>query len=111
MCYFQVAYYYKILRDTLSFPLYVLEPPCISLDSLQGHTLASNKVIILTSTHYINQGNNVLLSVGTPTPNSLRSSWDFLPRRSIDMLVGLAPSTFMVLKGGPDDKMSPQSLF
>ena len=31
VCSFQVAYYYRLLRDTLIFPLYVLEPPHASL--------------------------------------------------------------------------------
>ena len=92
VCSFHVAYYYKLLRDIFHFPLYVLEPPCISFDSLQGHTLSSDKHITLTFVHYHSQGITILPTVGTPTPNSLRSSWDFLPRRSTDMLVGPTPS-------------------
>lgn len=74
MCSFQDVYCYRLLRDTLLFPFCVLEPPCISLDSLQGHTLASNKVIILTFARYRGQGTTLLLTIGTPTPNCLRSS-------------------------------------
>jgi len=76
VCSFQVAYYYRLLRDTLPFPLYALEPPCISLDSLQGHTLFSDKDITLTSMRYHSQGIALLPTAGTPTPNGLRSSWD-----------------------------------
>lgn len=67
--------------------------PCISPDLLQGHTLASNKYILLTSTHYRSKGINLLPTSGTPTPNGLRLSWDFLSRRSLDILVGPTPST------------------
>jgi len=41
----------------------------------------------------------------------MRSNWDFLLGTSPDMLAGLAPSTFMVLEGGPDDKLCPPILF
>ena len=77
------------------FPLTcVRTSPHISLNSLQGHTLASDKDIFLTSVRYCNQGIASLLIVGTPTPNNLRSSWDFLPRISLDMLAGPTSSTF-----------------
>jgi len=108
---FEVAYYYRLLRDTLPFPLLVLEHLCISLEFLQGNTLAFDKDIKLTSACYRSQGIALLPTSGTPTPNGLRSSWELLLRRSSDMLVGPSISTFMVLEGGPDDKMSPQSVF
>lgn len=90
---FQAAYYFRILRGTLHFPLHVLEPPCISLESLQGHTLAPDKVITFTSAHYRSQGITLLPIAGTPTPNGLRSSSDFLPGRSPNMLAGPTLST------------------
>jgi len=89
----------------------VLEPPCISVDSLQGHTLAFDKDITLISVEYHSQGITLPPIVGTPTPNGLRSSWDFLLGRSPNMFVVLAPSTFIPLEGGLDDKLSPQSVF
>lgn len=55
---------------------------------MQGHTPISDMDILLTYAHYRNQVITLL-----PTPNDLSSSWDFLPRRSLDMLVGLEPST------------------
>ena len=93
MCSFQAVYYYRLLRDTLIFPLHVLEPPYISLDWQQGYTLASNKYILLTFARYCSQGTTLLPTVGTPTPNSMRSSWDFLLGRSPDMLTSPTPST------------------
>ena len=93
------------------FPLLcVRTSPFISLDLLQGHTLSFVKDILLTSTHYRSHGIALLLTIGTPTPNSMRSSWDFLPGRSPNMLVGPTPSTFLVLEGGPDESMSPRNL-
>lgn len=89
----------------------MLEPPCISLDSLQGHTLSFDKYVTLTYMHYHNQGIALLPTAGTPTPNSLRSSWDLLPGRSTNMLASSTLSTFVVLEGGLDDKLSPQILF
>ncbi len=43
--------------------------------------------------------------------NSPRYSWDFLPGRSLHMLVGLALSKRLVLEGGTNRNLSPQSLF
>ena len=100
-----------LLRNTLPFPLCVLEPPCISLDLLQGHTFASNKDILPTSARNRIQVDIILPTTGTPTPNGLRSSWDFLLGRSPDMLVGPTLSTFLVLEGGLDDKLCPLILF
>ena len=114
VCSFSAAYYYKLLRGTLPFPLCVFEPWCISLDSLQvGHALASEKFMILTSMIYHDQGTTLLPTIGTPTPNGLKSSWDFLPGISLDMLVGLEPLTFLVLEGGPDvwGKCSPRAFW
>lgn len=111
VCSFHAMYYYRLLSDTLHFPLYVLQPLWIPLDSLQGHTLASDKVFILTYARYCGQEITLLPTVGTLTPNGLRSSWEFLPWISPNMLAGPAPSTFLVLEEGLDDKMSPQSLF
>lgn len=82
VCSFQVVYYYRVLRDTLPFPLCAFEPPCISLDSLQGHTLTPNKLITLTCVCYCSQGITLLPIIGSPTPNGQNSSWDFLLGRS-----------------------------
>lgn len=110
VCSFQVTYYYMLLRDTLPFPLHMIKPPCISVDLLQGGTLAFDKAIMLTYMHYHSQEITLLPTVGTPTPNCLRSSWDFLLGRSHDMMVGPTPSKFLVIEGGPNDKLSPQIL-
>lgn len=94
------------------FPLTLVRTsPFISLDFLQGHTLAFDKDIFLSSAHYRSQGISLLPTTGTPTPNNLSSSWDFLSGRSPYMLASTIPSTFMVLEGRPNDKMNPQSLF
>ncbi len=37
VCSFQAMYYYRLLRGALYFPLYVLEPSSITLDSPQVH--------------------------------------------------------------------------
>ena len=76
-----------------SFYTMCVRTPCISLDSLQGHALASDKDILLTSVLYRNQCIALIPIVGTPTPNSLRSNWDFLLGRYPYTLVGLALST------------------
>jgi len=85
--------------------------PCISLDTLQGHTLSSNKDILLTYARYRTQGITLLPTARTPTPNGMRCSWDFLLGRSHNMLVGPTLSAFLALEVGPTDKMSPQNLF
>ena len=91
--------------------------PCVrtihapSLACYTCHTFATNSDILLVSVCNHGQGDIVQPSAGTPTPNSLRSSWDFLPGRSPDMLAGPARSTFLMLEGGPDDKLSPYILF
>jgi len=64
-----------------------------SLACYAGHTLATNKDILLASTHNYGQGDTIRSTIGTATPNGLRSSWDFLPGRSPDMLAGPTPST------------------
>lgn len=81
------------------------EPPCISLDSLQGHTLSSHKDITLASMHYRIQGIALLPTARTPAPNGLRSSLELLLGISPDMLVGPELSTFLALE--EDDKLSP----
>jgi len=92
-------------------------PPCVrnahapSLNYCICHNLATNRDILLAFVWNHSQGNTVWPTARTPTPNSLRSSWDFLPGRSPDMLAGLAPSTFLVLEGGPYDKLCPLILF
>lgn len=85
--------------------------PCIFPDLLEGHALSSNKDMLIRSTHNHSEGNIVLPTTRNPTPNDPMSSWDFLPRRSPNMLAGLTPSTFLALEGGPNDKLSPQNLF
>lgn len=61
--------------------------------------------------HFHSQGIDLLPTTGTPIRNGLRSSWNFLPRRSLGMLVGPTPSKFLMLEGGMNEKLSPQSLF
>ena len=91
--------------------------PCVRtlhapyLDCCVSHTLATNKDILLSSMRNRSQGDTVWPTARTSTPNGLRSSWDFLLRRSSDMLASPAPSTFLVLKGGSDDKSSPYITF
>ena len=73
--------------------------PCVrtihapSLAYCACHILATNKDILLTSMRNRSQGNTVLPLFGSPTPNDLRSSWDFLLGRSPNMLVGPTPPT------------------
>ena len=73
--------------------------PCVrtvhahSLSCCSSHTLATNKDILLASTHNRGQGDIVWPIAGTPTPNGLRSCWDFLPGRSLDMLTSPTAST------------------
>lgn len=57
-----------------------------SLACCAGHTLATNKDILLFSTHNCCQGDTVWATAGTPRPNGLRSSLDLLPGRYPDML-------------------------
>lgn len=91
--------------------------PCVrtfhapSLTCCKCHTLDTNKDISLISTHNHGQGDTVLPTARTPPPNSLRSSSDFLPGRSPNMLASPALSTFLALEGGLDDKLSPHILF
>lgn len=82
-----------------------------SLTCHSYHTLATNRDILLASVRNCGQGDTIRPAAGTPTPNGLRSNRDFLLRRSPNMLAGPAPSTFLVLEGGPDDKLSPHHLF
>jgi len=87
--------------------------PCVrtlhapSLACRASHTLATNKEILLAFVCNRGQGDTVWPIARTPTPNGLRSSWDFLPRRSLDILAGPVPSTFLALERGPDDKLCP----
>ncbi len=46
------------------------------------HTLATDRVILLASVWNHGQGITLWSTAGTPTPNGLRSNWDFLPGRS-----------------------------
>lgn len=91
--------------------------PCVrtihapSLACYKSHTLSTNKDILLMSACNCSQVDTVWPSSGTPTPNGLRSSWDFLQRRSPDMLVGPVWSIFLALEGGLDDKLCPLILF
>lgn len=85
---FQVACYHKLLRGALFSPFVCYSLSCTFLDLLQGHTLASNKEILLSFACNHSEGDTVLPTAGTSSPNSLRSSWDFLSGRYLDMLVG-----------------------
>lgn len=91
--------------------------PCVrtvhgtSLSCHNCNTLATNMDILLSSVRNCGQGNTIWPTAGTPTPNGLRSTWDFLLGRSPNMLVGPTLSTFMALKVGPDDKVCPLILF
>jgi len=76
---FQDACYHRLLRGTLFSPSVCWNLSYTFLDLLQGHTLDSNKDILLTSTRNHSQGNTVLPTAQTPTPNGLRSSWEFIP--------------------------------
>ena len=90
--------------------------PCVrtlhapSLACCARHTLATNKDILFGFVRNRGQGDTVWPTTWIPTPNGLRSSWDFLPGRSLDILAGPTPSTFMVLEGGPNDNPSPHNL-
>ena len=42
------------------------------------NTLATDRVILLASVRHRSQGITLRPTVGTPTPNGLRSNWDFL---------------------------------
>lgn len=73
--------------------------PCVrtlhapSLAWCAGHTLATNKDILLSFARNHVQGNTLQPTTGNPTPNGLRYIWYFLQGRSLDMLVGSIPST------------------
>ena len=82
-----------------------------SLTYCSCHTLATNNDILLASVRNCDQGITIRPTAGTPTPNGLRSNWDFLLGRSLGMLAGPTSSTFLVLEGGPDDKLSSHHLF
>lgn len=90
-------------------PPCVRTSPCIFLDVLEGHKLASDKDDTLTSMQYPTQGIALLPIVETPTPNDLRSSFFF--GRSLYILAGPTLSRFLEIEGRPNDKVSPQSLF
>ncbi len=95
-----------------SFPISCVRTLHIpSLACFAGHTLTTNKEILLTSTCNHGQGYIVRPTVGTPPPNGFRSSWEFLLRRSPDMLAGPTLSTFLVLEGGPYYKLCSHILF
>ena len=76
------------------------QPPCVrtthapSLIHCSCHTLATSRFILLSSVRNCGQGITIQPTLGTPTPNILRSNLDFLPRRYPYMLAGPAPSTF-----------------
>lgn len=76
------------------------QAPCVrishapSLTHYSCHILATNKVILVGSMKNHDQGISIGPTVKTPTPNSLRSNWDFLLGRSPDMLAGLVLSTY-----------------
>jgi len=103
---------YTSFQGTHSFHLrYVGTIHEPSLACCTCHTLSTNKDISLASSYKHDQDDTVQPTVGTPTPNGLRSSWDFLSQRSLDMLAGPTMSTFLVLEGGTDDKLCPLILF
>ena len=74
-------------------------PQCVrtshapSLVCCNNHTLSTNRDILLASVWNRGQGITVRPTAGTPTPNGLRSNWDFLSGSSPYMLVGPTPST------------------
>jgi len=76
-----------------SQPTYVRTSHAPSLTHCSGHTLTTNTVILLASIW--NRGQDIVIrpNVGTPTPNGLRSNWDFLLGRSSYMLVSPALPT------------------
>ena len=82
-----------------------------SLACYACYTLSTNKDISFASTCNHSQGDTIPPIAGTPTPNGLRSSWEFLLGRSPDMLVGPTLSTFIVLEGWPYEKLHPLILF
>jgi len=82
-----------------------------SLSFYACHTLAAHKDISLSSVHNRGQHDTTRPIVWIPTANDLMSNWDFLPGRSPDMLAGPTLSTFLVLEGGPYDKLCPLILF
>ena len=49
-----------------------------SLTHYSDHTLATDIVILLASVRHRGQGIAIWTTAGTPTPNGLRSNWDFL---------------------------------
>ena len=53
-----------------------------SLTLCISHTLATNRVILLGSVRHHSQGITSQPTARNPTPNGLRSNWDFLPGRS-----------------------------
>jgi len=53
-----------------------------SLTHCISHTLVADRVIILSTVQHHGQRITLRPTARTPTPNSVRSSWDFLPRIS-----------------------------
>jgi len=65
-----------------SHPLCVGTSHAPSLTHYSGHTLATDRVILLASMRHCGEGITLRPTIGTPTLNDLRSTWDFLPGRS-----------------------------
>jgi len=89
------------------------QPTCVrtshapSFTHCNYHTLATNRVILLACVRNRGQGITIRPTAGSPTPNGLRSNWDFLSRRSPWHVGGSSTWTFLALEGGPDDKLCP----
>lgn len=73
-------------------PPYVRTFHAPSLTHCSCNTLATNRGILLASVRNHGQGITIRPTARTPTPNGLRSDWEFLARRSPYMLAGPAPS-------------------
>jgi len=103
--------FHKFPRATLTSPSMCYNHSCTFLNLFHMSQPFYQQGYLITSACNHVQGDIVQPTIQTHTPNDLRPSWDFLPGRSPDMLVGLAASTFLVLEGGLDDKLCPLILF
>ena len=96
----------QVSKGCTHLTLHVLEPfmhlPCLVLHVTPFPPSRTSYLPLCTT---LVKGDTVWPTAGNPTPNDLRSSWDFLLRISPNMLVGPTTSTYLALEGGPDDKM------
>jgi len=83
VCSFQIAYFYRLPRGAIPFSFMCWNLHASHLTFHRVTHLLSPKVTILHSTHFCSQDITLPPTIGTPTPNGLKSRWDFISRRSL----------------------------